>query len=79
MGTTDAQLLKMMRDSGLRHIPILDDAGRVADVALLADLVREYESPLTAVVMAGGFGTRLLPLTEEIPKPMLPVGGSAKL
>ena len=74
VGTTDAQLLKMMSDSALRHIPLVDEAGRVADVALLGDLVREYEPPLTAVVMAGGFGTRLLPLTEELPKPMLPVG-----
>ena len=29
---------------------------------------------LSAVVMAGGFGKRLLPLTETVPKPMLPVG-----
>jgi len=74
VGTTDVQLLRMMNESALRHIPLMDEAGRVADVALLSDLVKEYEPPLTAVIMAGGYGTRLLPLTEELPKPMLPVG-----
>ncbi len=33
------------------------------------------ELALSAVVMVGGFGTRLLPLTEKFPEPMLPVGG----
>jgi len=44
------------------------------DIALLQELVKSYELPLKAVIMAGGFGKRLLPLTEEVPKPMLPVG-----
>jgi NDP-sugar pyrophosphorylase family protein len=46
----------------------------VVDVALLNDLVKEEELPLRAVVMAGGYGTRLRPITEELPKPMLPIG-----
>lgn len=74
VGTVDPQLLGMMNQYGLRHIPIIDQTGRVVDLALLSDLVKEYELPLRAVVMAGGYGTRLRPLTEEIPKPMLPVG-----
>jgi NDP-sugar pyrophosphorylase family protein len=37
--------------------------------------VKEYELPLMrAVIMAGGYGTRLMPLTNQLPKPMLPVG-----
>lgn len=75
VGTSDAQLLRMMKSYGLRHIPIVDEAGRVVDIALLSELVKESELPLTAVVMVGGYGTRLRPLTEELPKPMLPVGG----
>jgi len=72
--TSDAELLRMMNESGLRHIPLVDEGGHIVDVALLSDLVKEYELPLRAVVMAGGYGTRLRPLTEDIPKPMLPVG-----
>ena len=73
-GTADTELLRMMNEHGLRHIPLLDSDGRVVDLVLLSDLVKAYELPLTAVVMAGGFGARLLPLTQDLPKPMLPVG-----
>jgi dTDP-glucose pyrophosphorylase len=74
VGTPDAALLHMMTETGLRHIPLVDEENHVVDVALLSELVKEYELPLRAVVMAGGYGTRLRPLTEELPKPMLPVG-----
>lgn len=74
LGTPELELLHLMNEYTLRHIPLVDDTGRVVDVALLAELAKESELPLTAVVMAGGFGTRLRPLTELVPKPMLPVG-----
>lgn len=74
VGTADATLLHIMAETTVRHIPLVDEDNRVVDVALLSELVREYELPLRAVVMAGGFGTRLRPLTDELPKPMLPVG-----
>lgn len=75
VGTTPDELLRTMNEQVLRHIPLVDADGRVADVVLLTDLVRGYDLPLRAVVMAGGFGTRLAPLTDDLPKPMLPVGG----
>jgi dTDP-glucose pyrophosphorylase/ubiquinone/menaquinone biosynthesis C-methylase UbiE len=74
VGTPDAELLHVMNQYALRHIPLVDQEGRVADVALLSDLVKGYELPMAAVIMAGGYGTRLRPLTEGLPKPMLPVG-----
>lgn len=74
LGTPDTQLLHTMTELTVRHIPLVDEEGRVVDLALLGDLVKEYELPLRAIVMAGGYGTRLRPLTEELPKPMLPVG-----
>jgi dTDP-glucose pyrophosphorylase len=72
--TPDSVLLHMMNERGIRQIPLVDEHERVVDLILLADLARDYELPLRAVVMAGGFGTRLRPLTEELPKPMLPLG-----
>jgi NDP-sugar pyrophosphorylase family protein len=63
-----------MRAQTLRHIPIVDPDGRVVDMAILDDMVKESELPMTAVVVAGGRGTRLRPLTAGTPKPMLPVG-----
>ena len=74
LGTDDTALLHLMAEHSVRHIPLLDEDGRVVDVAFLSELVKEYELPLRAVVMAGGYGNRLRPLTEEVPKPMLPVG-----
>jgi dTDP-glucose pyrophosphorylase len=74
MGTSDADLLHLMNKEEVTQIPILDPGGRIMNMAFLSDMVREYELPLTAVVMAGGFGTRLRPLTDSTPKPMLPIG-----
>ena len=74
VGTTESRLLQMMRDSEVRHIPLVDDDGRVVEVAVLEVLLREYELPMTAVIMAGGYGERLRPLTKDLPKPMLPLG-----
>ena len=74
LGTTDDALLHLMNERSLRHIPLVDEDGRVVDVALMTNLVKDYELPLKAVVMAGGFGTRLGALTRELPKPMLPMG-----
>ena len=73
-GTPTGELLRIMYERAIRQIPLVDENGRVADIALMQELVKSYELPLKAVVMAGGFGKRLLPLTEDMPKPMLPVG-----
>lgn len=63
-----------MHQHALRQIPLLDDDGRAVDLAMLDDLIPVGELPIQAVIMAGGFGTRLRPLTEDVPKPMLLVG-----
>jgi dTDP-glucose pyrophosphorylase/CBS domain-containing protein len=71
----DSELLHMMVTLRLRHIPLLDNDKQPIDIALLSELAQEYEPNFQAVVMAGGLGTRLRPLTENTPKPMLHVGG----
>ncbi len=48
--------------------------GNLLDFLLRKDLVADADSDLSAVIMAGGYGRRLHPLTEQVPKPMLPVG-----
>ncbi|MGH7720177.1 MAG: nucleotidyltransferase family protein [Gemmatimonadaceae bacterium] len=74
-GTPQAALLQLMRDQRVRQLPLLDDERRVVDLVLLDDLLEQRELPVTAVVMAGGMGQRLRPLTDELPKPLLPVAG----
>jgi len=73
-GTSESELLALMNRDLLRQIPLLDEQGRVVDLVTLNDLAQDLDSPVKAVVMAGGHGHRLRPLTETVPKPMLPVG-----
>ncbi len=75
VGTDPGELLAQMIARRVRHIPLLAGDGTVAALATQDDLLPAPLSGVEAVVMAGGFGTRLRPLTEELPKPMLPVGG----
>lgn len=72
--TTSAELVVLMRRYDVRQIPLVDEDGGVVGVALLEDLIDTEGPPLRAVVMAGGFGTRLGELTSATPKPMLQVG-----
>lgn len=74
-GTDPATLLQLMQTQQLRQIPIVDAAARVVDLITLDELLPSLGPVLQAVVMAGGQGTRLRPLTDDVPKPMLPVGG----
>jgi len=57
------------------QIPVLDEDGRVIRLAEIDQLIRQEKHPNTVVLMAGGLGSRLRPLTDKTPKPMLPVGG----
>jgi len=72
-GTPNLKLLNTMRKHGIRQIPLVDAEGRAVHLALLSDLIDEAPNGVVAVLMAGGFGRRLHPLTESTPKPMLTV------
>lgn len=67
-------LLRLMKERGLRQIVLVDQAERVTGIVHIDALIPQASSLVRAVVMAGGQGTRLRPLTESMPKPMIPVG-----
>ena len=67
-------ILALMKRKDILQIPILDSNKRVVALETLAQFIDGvvYENPV--FLMAGGFGTRLYPLTNEKPKPLLKVG-----
>ncbi|MBN2177359.1 MAG: nucleotidyltransferase family protein [Demequinaceae bacterium] len=59
---------------GVRYIPVVDDSGTLIDLIGPDErLAVELSTPV--VLMAGGRGSRLYPLTKDIPKPMVPING----
>ena len=70
-----AEMLALMRRQVIHHLPILDEKHRVVGLVTLDDLMGAVERPNWVVLMAGGLGTRLRPLTKDRPKPLLTVGG----
>ena len=56
------------------QIPIIDDNGKFVDIVDLATLIKVSTRRNRVILMVGGLGTRLRPLTENTPKPMLKVG-----
>jgi NDP-sugar pyrophosphorylase family protein len=64
-----------MMSCGLSCLPVVDDQARLCGLHLPHKLVGCVERPNWAVIMAGGRGTRLGHLTQNLPKPMLKVAG----
>ena len=69
------KLLKLMSSKGLIHMPIIDENGEICALETIEHLIKNprYKNPV--FLMAGGFGKRLHPLTENTPKPLLKIGG----
>jgi dTDP-glucose pyrophosphorylase len=70
-----AEVLDLMRARTLQQIPIVNEAGQLVGLHLLREIVGSSERPNWAVVMAGGRGERLRPITDSLPKPMIQVAG----
>ncbi|THB65923.1 MAG: CBS domain-containing protein [Gammaproteobacteria bacterium] len=68
-------VMKLMEDNKILSVPLVDDDGIVVGLETFHGALSgpRFENPV--FLMAGGFGTRLQPLTDNCPKPMLKVGG----
>ena len=78
-GTKESEVLALMRRDVLHQIPALDAQGRVVNLFLLEELLQNRALPNPVVIMSGGEGKRLRPLTKDCPKPMLNVKGKPML
>lgn len=75
-GQSPEEIAEVFRLTSKSHLPVLDAAGRLVDLASFIDYAAIPKRwPNRVVVMAGGQGQRLRPLTAHTPKPMLKVGG----
>ena len=71
----DVKEIKRQKELKMKLVPVLDKDMHIVEIINL----EKYSTrlPIDAVLMAGGKGERLRPLTEKTPKPLLPVGGKA--
>lgn len=68
-------VLALMRKHVIHHMPLVNAAGQVVGLMTRDELIGSIERANWVLLMAGGLGTRLTPLTDDCPKPMLKVGG----
>jgi len=73
-GTPQQELVTLCLENGVSQIPIVNKNNKVIDLFVLDELFVKKQYENTVVLMAGGLGARLMPLTEDVPKPMLRVG-----
>src|SRR3954453_17671375 len=74
VGEPASRWRQKLREHHVRHLPIVDSDGRLVRVVTEQNCAEPRDN--WAVVMAGGLGTRLRPITEQIPKPMIEIGGT---
>jgi len=79
-GATDTVLVQLLQQHNLEAIPIVDETGHLCRIAHIDELIPGDapgggEGFYAAVIMAGGQGHRLRPLTDNVPKPMVDIGG----
>ncbi len=69
------EIINMCTVKKIHQIPIIDNEGNLLGLEILDELISKENKVNNVILMVGGLGTRLKPLTDNTPKPMLHVGG----
>ncbi len=79
--TTNNEILKIMKENQISHVPVVNNENNFLGLHVLENpsLEKSFELPNSVLLMAGGRGKRLIPLTDNCPKPMLKINGKPML
>ena len=74
-GLSIEEIVQHMNTWGVRQLPVVNAQGMITKVETVEGVMDLFQKPNRVILMAGGFGKRLSPLTDHIPKPLLQVDG----
>ena len=74
VSTSREKLINLMKIKSIQQLPLLDEKKCVVDLLTFQDLISPNLNNNPVIIMAGGLGKRLRPLTKNVPKPMLLIG-----
>jgi dTDP-glucose pyrophosphorylase len=68
------EILTLMKAKDLLHVPVVDADKKMVRLETIGNLIQPFKIDNPVFIMAGGFGKRLRPLTDNTPKPLLKIG-----
>lgn len=78
-GNDKAKLIEIMVENKIHQLPLVDERGKIVGLQTIDELLHFNKRDNLVVIMSGGIGKRLQPLTNDVPKPMLLLGGKPLL
>ena len=75
INNTKEEIINICTSKKIYQIPVVDENNKVVSISILDEILKPTRHKNKVILMVGGLGTRLRPLTDTTPKPMLPVGG----
>ena len=75
----EEEIIKLMMSKGINSIPLIDERMNVLGLYSISEFITSAKKSNVVLIMAGGRGRRLLPYTQDCPKPLLKINGTPML